>query len=296
MRVVLRVVAASFLLTAFSAVRAQSQEDSGKGIIWYEGVMGTASSLGTVTRFDSTLGYNFNHHFAVDFGAPILFVSASSPTGSSTTTTYRSATGIGDVFTDLRLTFRNPAVNYISTIRGTAPTGSTKNGFSSGRATADWNNYFDRSFGRVTPFANVGVANTVPDAAYFVRPYTTLGVATHVEGGAYLKVWRLLSLRGSGYAIEPTGQQKVFSKLLNKQNGAPSGTPGSSHSGVFQNSPETTGTADIARDHGFSIGANANSHLVDLTVGYTRSATYALDTVYFGIGFNLARFLGSSSH
>ena len=56
------------------SVRAQSNEDSGKGLIWYESVIGSSSSLGTVTRFDSTLGYNFNHHFAVDFGAPVLFV------------------------------------------------------------------------------------------------------------------------------------------------------------------------------------------------------------------------------
>src|SRR2546422_4362834 len=78
------------------AVHAQSKEDSGKGLIWYEGVMGTSSSLGSVTRFDSTLGYNFNHHFGVDFGAPVLFVHSS----STTTTTYRSANGIGDVYTD----------------------------------------------------------------------------------------------------------------------------------------------------------------------------------------------------
>src|SRR5215470_9111250 len=107
MRVSLHFVAVSLLLAAVPAARAQSQEDSGKGLIWYEGVMGTASSLGTVTRFDSTVGYNFNRHFAVDFGAPILFVNASS---SSTSTTYQSATGIGDVYTDLRFTFRNPAV------------------------------------------------------------------------------------------------------------------------------------------------------------------------------------------
>src|SRR5712691_9717565 len=76
-----------------AAVRAQSKEDSGKGLIWYEGVMGTSSSLGSVTRFDSTLGYNFNHHFGVDFAVPVLFVLSS----STTTTTYRSANGIGDV-------------------------------------------------------------------------------------------------------------------------------------------------------------------------------------------------------
>ena len=297
MRVVLNSVAISFLLFVLPAARAQSNEDSGKGWLWYEDVIGSASSLGTVTRFDSTLGYNFNRHFAVDFGAPILLVRASpSTTSSTTTTTYRSANGIGDVYTDLRFTFRNPVVNYLSTIRATAPTGSTSNGFSSGRATADWNNHFDRTFGHVTPFANLGVANTVPDAAYFVRPFTTLGLETHIEGGASVKIWRMLNLRGSTYAIEPSGQQKVFSRLLNRQTSGPSGTPGVSHRGVFQNSPETTGSADIARDHGVSIGADASLHAVDLAIGYTHSASYSLDTLYFGIGFNLARFFSSSSY
>ncbi len=163
------------------AVHAQSMPDSGKGLIWYEGLTGTSSSLGTVSRFDSTLGYNFSHHFSVDFGAPILFVHASS---SATTTSLRSASGIGDMYTDLRLTFRNPLVNFVSNIRGTVPTGSTQNGFSSGRATADWSSHFDRAFGHVTPFVDLGVANTVPDSAYFVRPYTTLGITGHFDGAA----------------------------------------------------------------------------------------------------------------
>ncbi len=272
-------------------VRAQSPEDSGKGLMWYEGVMGTSSSLGTVTRFDSTLGYSFNHHFGVDFGVPVLFVNSS----SSTTTGYRSATGIGDVYTDLRFTFRNPAVNFVSTIRGAAPTGSTSSGFSSGRATADWNNHFDRAFGRVTPFANLGVANTVPDSAYFVRPYTTLGLTGHFDGGASVRILPLLNLRASAYAIEPSGQQKVFSKLLNRQTSSTG--PGASGRGVFQTAPETVGSADIARDHGFSLGFDASPfHSVDLAIGYTHSASFALDTVYFGVGFNLARFFGSPSH
>lgn len=297
--IVMRVldILAVLLLSTLPAARAQSNENSGKGLIWYEDVIGTASSLGAVTRFDSTVGYNFNHHFAVDFGAPVLFVNSSSSTTSGTTTTaYRSASGIGDVYADLRFTFRNPGVNYISTIRGTAPTGSTSSGFSSGRATVDWSNHLDRPFGHVTPFANVGVANTVPDTAYFVRPFTTLGLETHVEGGASVRVWHLLNLRASGYAVEPSGQQKVFSKLLSQQGGAPTVTPGASHGGVFRNAHETTGPADIARDHGVSIGADTSFRVVDLAVGYTHSSGYSLDTVYFGIGFNLARFLGRSSH
>jgi len=294
------ILASAFLSLSLSlglspSVRAQSDEDPGKGLIWYESAIGSSSSLGTVTRFDSTVGYNFNRHFAVDFGAPILFVQGNSSTSSTATTMYQSANGIGDIYTDLRFTFRNPTLNYISTIRGTVPTGSTSNGFSSGRVTADWNNHFDRTFGRVTPFLNLGVANTVPDTAYFVRPFTTFGLETHIEGGASVKIWRVLNLRGSAYAIEPSGQQKVFSKLL-RQTGGPAGTPGASHGGVFQTSPETTGPADIARDHGVSIGADTNFHALDLAIGYTHSANYSLDTVYFGIGFNLARFFGSPSH
>src|SRR5215471_6282195 len=175
------------------SVRGQYNEEPGKGLIWYESVMGSSSSLGTVTRFDSTLGYNFNQHFGVDLGVPFLFVNAS-PTA---TTNYQSASGIADVYTDLRFTLRNPTVNFISTLRGTAPTGSTENGFSTGRVTADWNNHFDHTFGRVTPFAELGIANTVPDTAYFVRPYTTLGVASHFQGGTALKLWRFLDVLAS---------------------------------------------------------------------------------------------------
>ncbi len=33
-----------------------------------------------------------------------------------------------------------------------------------------------------------------------------------------------------------------------------------------------------------------------LAAGYTHSASFSLDTVYFGVGVNLAKFFGSSSH
>ncbi len=273
-------------------LRAQSKEDSGKGLIWNESVIGTSSSLGTVTRFDSTLGYNFNRYFAVDFGVPFLFVHASS---SSTTATLRSANGIGDVYLDLRFTLRNPAVNFISTIRGSAPTGSTSNGFSTGRATVNWNNHFDRTFGRVTPYAELGVANTAPDTAYFVRPSTTLGLTGHFEGGAAVNLARLLNFHASAYAIEPSGQQKVFSKFLTGSS-APAG-PAASHGRFFQTAHETVGSADIARDHGFSLGFDSRPFgALDLAIGYTRSVTFDLNTLYFGVGVNLARLLGSASH
>ncbi len=139
------------------------------------------------------------------------------------------------------------------------------------------------------------MANTVPDSTYFVRPYTTLGLTTHFDGGASVRTLPLLNFRASAYAIEPSGQQKVFSRFLTSQT-SPQGNPGVSHR-PFQTAPETTGTADIARDHGFSLGLESSPfHLVDLAVGYTHSASFSLDTLYFGVGVNLARLLGSSSH
>ncbi len=128
-----------------------------------------------------------------------------------------------------------------------------------------------------------------------MRPYTTLGITGHFDGGASIRILPLLNFRASAYAIEPSGQQKLFSRFLNRQT-AP-GNPGASHNRVFQTTPETTGSADIARDHGFSLGFDSNLfHSLDLAVGYTHSASFSLDTVYFGVGVNLARFIGSSSH
>lgn len=288
---VLRAVVVAAVCVLFAAsVRAQAEYEPSRGPIWYESVMGSSSSLGQVTRFDSVGGFNFSNHFGVDFGVPILFVHASSATSG-----LRSANGLGDVYGDLRFTFNTEPVNYVSTITVTAPTGDPNKGFSTGRATVNWNNLFDRSFGAVTPYANIGIGNSILDTTYFVRPYTTLGVVTHFEGGASYRVWRMLSVHGSGYVIEPSGQQKVFSKLLNK--GGAAGSSGASHGRVFANSPETVGSAALDRDRGVSLGADARlNSIVNLSLGYTHSFSYALDTVYFGLGFNVGRALRSVSH
>ncbi|HET9401495.1 MAG TPA: hypothetical protein VFO34_11130 [Candidatus Acidoferrales bacterium] len=271
-------------------VHAQGTEEQGRGPIWYESVMGSSSSLGVVTRFDSVGGYNFSNHFGADFGLPILFVHA-----SSSTTGLRSANGIGDVYGDLRFTFNTEPLNYVSTITATAPTGDPNKGFSSGRATVNWNNLFDRSFGALTPYANVGIGNSILDTTYFVRPYTTLGFVAHVEGGASYRVWRAVSVHASGYVVEPSGQQKVFSKLINKSGGAPG--KAASHGRVFTTAPETVGTSAIDRDRGVSLGVDTSlNRVVNLSLGYTHSFSYALDTVYFGLGFNVSRAIRRGSN
>jgi hypothetical protein len=277
----------------------QSTETS--GFAFYERFQGSASSLGWVNQLDTSVGYNFGAHFSLDAGLPVYFIRPSSSTIASTGTS--AANGIGNVYAQLRLSEANPIVNFASALTGTAPTGSKTNGFSTGHATVDWSNYFEHSFSQLTPFFDVGIANAVSDTMFFIRPYTTYGVVTHVEGGARYRLVRGLSVGVSGFAIEPSGQQTVVSRLVERSGsrtttgGTPtsgSRTSGSEESRVFQNTSVTTGAADIARDNGFSTWLQiAPATGVSLYVGYTRSTHFALNTAFFGISFNLGKAIRS---
>jgi hypothetical protein len=56
------------------------------------------------------------------------------------------------------------------------------------------------------------------------------------------------------------------------------------------NNQQTTGSADITRDDGFSAWVEAHpGGAVDLELGFTRSINYDLNSVSFGIGLNLGR-------
>jgi hypothetical protein len=278
-------------LYAQSAGSAQpAGEDRGRGVTAYVAFQGSSNSLGQVMEVDSSAGYNFNQYFGIDLGLPVYFVKASGNTTSGGST---SSTGIGDVHMDFRLNFRQPIVNYLSVFTVSAPTGNADAGFSTGRATFDWNNHFDRSFGRVTPFVEIGVANTISNTQFFNRPFTTLGLLSHYQVGGSIDFRRVFSVGASAYAIVPTGQQTVFSQIVR---GSSSTANPNSHAPVFATTHETKGTADIDRDNGFStwIGASP-SRYIDLRLGYTHSVHYALDTVTFGVGFNLATLVRNAS-
>jgi hypothetical protein len=97
---------------------------------------------------------------------------------------------------------------------------------------------------------------------------------------------------GSGYDILPSGTQTIYSRVVGAN---ASGGP-MSHGRVFQTTQQTTGSADLAKDHGFSTWIDASpSRAVDLELGFTRSMTYDLDSVSFSIGFNLAQLHNSKS-
>jgi hypothetical protein len=269
--------------TVPSGAAPGEEKQQEKGMVAYESFEGSSNSDGQVMDLNSTLGYNFNKYFGVDVGVPIYFVRAATTTSTSG---QRSANGLGNFYTDLRLNLRNPLVNYTTTITGSAPTGDTSMGLSNGRATVNWNNHFDRDIARLTPFLNIGVGNTVQDTRLFKRPFITLGKVANFELGTDIDIWKSLSFTASAYDLQPWGQQRVFSRV--RRSGSASG--GASPRGrVFENAAETVGSADLVRDHGFSAGLSFNPlpH-TSVDAGYTRSVRFGLDTISFGVGFDLS--------
>lgn len=264
---------------------ADQQSADQRGVTSYVEFDGSVNSLGGVFSLTPSVGYNFNHYFGLDVGVPIYMVRGSSSTGSTDTN------GLGDPFLGLLFRFPGHVVNYSSSVIGTVPVGDASKGLSTGRFTVDWTNRFDHSFSRLTPFVAAGIGNTIRDTRFFQRPFTTLGFNAHFEGGANLEVWKFFSVGVSGYAIEPSGQQKVFSKLV------PAGGVGHNggHGRVFGVSHETVGGADLTRDHGFSTWIDANpNHVLDLELAYSRSTVFDLDTVSFTVGLNVGRMLRKS--
>jgi hypothetical protein len=266
------------------ALRAQTTPvESGRtdiGWQWVEQFGGSANTDGQIMALTSSGGYNFSSHFGLVAGLPVYFVHNSS---STTTTGATSVNGIGDFFAGLRLSFPNPAVNYRMALTGAAPTGDNSKGLSTGHATYDWTNHFDRRFGHWTPFADAGLANSVPNTLFF-QQFTSLGHVAHFEAGTALSIFGPLSASASLYDVAPWGSQQVFSRLVGK-GGPPAGT--GSHGRVYELNQQTTGGADLTRDNGFNLGVDARMSLFDIWAGYTHSVHFGLNVLSFGIGVNM---------
>lgn len=277
------------------SVRAQAPTatDSDRGFTEIESFQGALSSQEKLVKLDSTVGYDFNKHFGVFTGLPIYFSSVSSSTTTTGTTTSGSGTnaGLGNFYLGLAFRAPNPALNYGSTITAGAPTGSVKKGLSSGRGTIDWSNHFDRSFSRLTPFLDAGLANTVPDSIRVVRPFTSLGAVGHFEEGAEFALSHHFAVGGSGYEVTPFGNQKVFSKLVRQ--GQSGTTSGKSH-GVFDNSFASSGNG-LTRENGVSTWvAFEPTQVVRAELGFTRSTTFDINSFTFNLGLNVGKLLRSS--
>ena len=291
----------TIVLVAGLALPAKAEEEQG----WsFSGSFnGSSNTDGVVMKAAPVLGYKFNNHFQTYAGVPFYFVNMSS-TAMTTSTTPTTSTpsgfvnGIGNAFVGARLAVDSESVNYSSTLELTGPTGDKTHGFSTGRATADWTNRFSHRFDSFTPFGSLGFANTISDTAFFIRPFTSLGLVTHFEGGATYDISQYVRVGGSAYGIGAVGDQTIISKVLRRQSST-SGTPASSERGanpaqntnrIFESLAETKVPASAASDHGVStwFGVSPNS-AVDFQIGYSRSMHYDFNTLSFGVGFRVGK-------
>jgi hypothetical protein len=269
-------------LRAQAPVGESAAERTDIGWQWIEQFAGSSSTEGQILALTSSAGYNFSSHVGLITGIPVYFVHNPSSTVGTT-----SVNGIGDVFVGLRLSFSNPVVNYRMALTGTAPSGDRSKGLSTGHGTYDWTNHFDRKFGRLMPFADLGLANSVPNTLFF-QQFTSLGHLMHFEGGTGLDLFGPLSASASFYEIAPWGSQQVFSRLVTT-GGLPAGA--GSHGRVYEVSQQTSGGSGLTGDHGFNIGLDARVPLFDIFAGFTRSIHYDLNVFSFGVGVNMRNLL-----
>lgn len=180
------------------------------GFTLFEEIRGVESDEGQFAIVDTSVGYMFNNHIALDIGEPVFFARATLPNIPRVW----KING-GDPYGDLRLSFDNPWLNYDTVFTATVPIRGTSV-LSTGRVGLDWFNHFDHSFGRVTPFVNGGVADGILDTTQLNQPYRlvqnfkTLGFLGDVEGGMTFRVAPHLRVGGSYYALLPAGTQKVY--------------------------------------------------------------------------------------
>jgi len=272
------------LLCALAAAPlASAAGDSGFSL--YTQLSGSAGDIGLVSKLDTSLSYWFNRHIAVETGLPVYFVRPS----SSAAAAYGASpvNGLGNVRGVLRLSFPNPVLNYNSTFTAWAPTADESRGLSPGKTAVGWSNHIERRFGMVTPFAVAGIANTISDTSFFTRPYTSHGVVSQFEGGADFRVTPLARVGASAYAVRPSGSQTLVSRVNTSR--VPPAPPGpiTRRRRVFETAPVSTVTAIEARDHGYSVWLAAGPvSSFDFQIGYSRSAAFSLNSVFFGIGIN----------
>ena len=239
------------------------------GFTWTETYEGSGNTDGFITDINSAVGYTFGKHFAVDMGVPYLFFQ---PSSSKTGTT--SASGIGNPHLGFTYSAKGSALAFSTSLNSAIPTASTTKGLSTGHVMVDWSNHFAHEFDLLTPFVDVGLANSIPDTRFLHRPYISYGDVAHFEGGSELDLGDKFSITASGYYILPWGTQQIFLRGKKSSSGA------------------TKGSVSLTRDDGINLGVDYNlTRSLDLSAGYSRSVYSVLNTFSFGIEVNVSSLL-----
>jgi hypothetical protein len=277
------------LIAVSPAMASPSQDfdldDEIRGWTFYGRFRVFSGDSGLIMKADPSVGYTFNRYLEAYAGMPVYFVRES----ADVTTAPASMKGIGNAYAGVQLSLLHPIIDYTSTLEVTAPTGDESRGFSTGRVTADWTNTFSHTFGSVMPYVSAGIANTVSDTSFFVRPFSSDGRVGHFELGGLWDIASPVTAGLAGYAVRASGEQRIVSRVI--QNDAPalerSGS-GLLRNRVFLRQVEVIGLAEIANDEGFATWLTVRPQRnMDFQIGYNVSTRYDLDSVFFGVGFRV---------
>ena len=255
------------------------------------------SSANWTSTIDSTVSYSFNKVFGISVGAPFylaynqpLFTSATTTQTSTSTTQTAPISGynaMGDMRIGLRFATPTPVLKYVVTVTGTAPTGDTSLGLSTGRFTGDFNNHVEMDLGRVSPLLELGLANTNALVTAVKRPYTTLGMLSHYKAGLGIPLGKVLNFEIAGYENLPLGLQKLYSEFNRGQGSIPSTNGKGKSQPIYEQAAAIIGNG-FTEDNGFSTGLSADlGRRMDMGFTYDRSARQKLDSVEFSIGFRI---------
>lgn len=261
---------------------------------------------GWTTQLQPSLRYDFSEKFAVEAGLPIYFGQPPAITGTTTRNPRLPAasqnvsySSIGDFYMDGQMSLNSDPLDYQGTLTVTAPTGSTTQGISTGRATFDFNNHLDHEIWQLSPFIEAGVGNSVATAnlhhynaqgvaSRAFLPYNTLGMESHFQAGTSLDLSKAGSIDLDAYDILPFGNQTVFSRTIPRTVTRTVTTARGTRTRTFTVSALLQGAASIAADHGFGASWDFNpTPRMDVEVGYQRSINYALNTVTMTIGYRI---------
>ncbi len=262
-----------------TGVRGQENTEAYQehGFTMFEEVRGVESDLGQFGIVDTSIGYMFNNHIALDIGEPVFFARATLPTIPHTW-----KIDMGDPYGDVRFSFDNPVLNYDTVFTVTVPVRGTSV-LSTGRVGLDWFNHFDHTFYRFTPFVNGGVANGILDTTQLSQPYRlvqnfkTLGFTGDVEGGMMFRVAPHLRVGGSYYALLPAGDQKVYINGVQDLLLLPAGV----------------GPSDITHDRGYTAFARVTlSRFLYAEAAYVHSIPLNDDAATITFGVNVRSLFG----
>ena len=293
-----------------------------RGALSYIDFNGNWNDTGHMFSTGFSLGYQFNRYVSVDAHVPFYYVSSSTTTTDSTgatQTTKSTENGIGDPSFELLLRFPNRVLDLRTRLTTWVPVAGMDSGFSTGSVLVDWTSQFSRPAGRLLPYGQIGIANTVPETPLFLLPYTAEGFNARFEAGSHVLLSKIFSAGASFYYVLPSGSQTLYSREYhgaNMGNGGMGGAPGipgsgqgsSNGSGSGKGGGSGTGSGssggnrfgfmtqqvtegnDITRDYGLSAWLTANlPYFIDVQFGFSRSFDYDLNTFSIGLGFDPIR-------